>query len=367
MPKTQKLPIDTKASASEMADAMFGTGIEIVSASYSGAGSASGIYSDGDSIAPHLTPSDTGVILSTGKATAVTSGMGDSNQSSGTSTNHGRSGDKDLEDIAGTKTFDAAVIEAEFVPQGSELTMQITFSSEEYLEYAGSGFNDAVGVFVNGEKAELTIGDGDITINNINDVSNQNLYVDNPAHAEVAETEMDGFTVTLTLKAPVNPGEVNSIKIAIADGGDGAYDSNLMIAGNSVQTALIARDDELTLTENSALTLNVLTNDSTANGGTLSLTHINGQAVEAGDSVELATGETITLNPDGTFSVVAAETPGSSAFSYRVADGSGNSDTAFVTLHTEPDVACFVAGTLIQTATGHQPVELLTPGTMVWT
>lgn len=90
-----------------------------------------------------------------------------------------------------------------------------------------------------GKKAQLTVGDGDISINNINPTTNGNLYVDNTN--DIYNTEMDGFTVTLTLKAPVIPGQVNSIRIGIADGGDTAYDSNLLIAGDSIQTGVIAQ------------------------------------------------------------------------------------------------------------------------------
>ncbi|MEP5376668.1 MAG: choice-of-anchor L domain-containing protein, partial [Hyphomicrobiales bacterium] len=218
----QELNIDTSASAMDMASSMFGSGITIVSADYTGANSASGVFSDGDNTAPNLTPSDTGVILSTGNASDVTNSSGDANTSSGTSTNLGEAGDSDLTQIAGATTYDAAIFEATFVPDGEILTMQVVFSSEEYLEYVNSGFNDAVGIFVNGQQAELTVGDGDITINNINTTSNSNLYIDNPANAETINTEMDGLTVTLTLKAPVNAGEENTIKIAIADGGDAA-------------------------------------------------------------------------------------------------------------------------------------------------
>ena len=41
----------------------------------------------------------------------------------------------------------------------------------------------------------------------------------------------------------IKAGEVNHIKIGIADGGDGVWDSNLLIAGDSVQTAVIAEAD----------------------------------------------------------------------------------------------------------------------------
>ena len=121
-------------------------------------------------------------------------------------------------------------------------------------------FNDAIGVWVNGEKAELTIGNGDVSIDNFNTGSNEDLYVNNPQGDNLYNTEMDGFTVTLTLKAPVNPDEVNTIMIGIADAGDAAYDSNLLIAGDSIQTSLVAQDDEVSVQEGSATTLDVLDN-----------------------------------------------------------------------------------------------------------
>jgi flavin reductase (DIM6/NTAB) family NADH-FMN oxidoreductase RutF len=56
-----KLPVDTTAGAEAMADAMFGPGIQIVSATYTGDPASAGIYSDGDKIAPLRTrPGNTG-------------------------------------------------------------------------------------------------------------------------------------------------------------------------------------------------------------------------------------------------------------------------------------------------------------------
>lgn len=364
MVTASELPIDTSASATDMAEAMFGTGIEIVDATYTGATSASGIYSDGDANAPNLTPSDSGVILSTGQAQDITRDSGDPNRQSNESTNHQLAGDSDLEEIANATTYDAAILEATFIPDGSTLTMQVVFSSEEYLEYVNSGFNDAVGVWVNGVQAELTVGDGDITINNINDESNENLYIDNPADGEVANTEMDGFTVTMTLKAPVNPGEENTIKIAIADGGDGIYDSNLLIAGDSVQTALVAGDDEIEIERDGEVTFDLRSNDVSQNSPTLNITHINGQEVVVDEPIVLPTGETITFNSDGTVTIEADGDLGSNVFSYTVEDGDGNTDVGFVTLTTVP---CFVEGTMILTIDGEKPVESLVPGDMILT
>ncbi|MEM6309569.1 MAG: choice-of-anchor L domain-containing protein [Pseudomonadota bacterium] len=364
MATASELPIDTSASAMDLANSMFGNGIDVQSAAFVGAANASGIYSDGDAVAPGATPSDTGVILSTGDVTSYTNSSGDVNTSAGTTTNHSLAGDSDLTSVAGATTFDAAVFTAEFIPDGSTLTMQLVFSSEEYLEYVNSGFNDAVGVYVNGVKAELGFGDGDITINNINDQSNANLYLDNPASADNFNTEMDGLTVTMTLKAPVNPDALNTIKIAIADGGDAAYDSNLLIAGDSVQTQLIAQDDEFDISLSGSKNVDILDNDTSEPGSTLTITHINNQPVSVGDVITLPSGETVELMPDGTIQVTSDGSASDNIFTYTVADDLGNTDVGYVNVTTAP---CFVAGTQIKTTRGLIPVEDLEPGTPVIT
>ncbi len=365
MPTASELPVDTSASADDMAAEMFGSGIEIVSASYTGSTAASGTYSDGDSTAPGVTPSDTGVILSTGNATDITNSSGDANVSAGTSTNHGLAGDSGLNAISGQTTFDAAIFDATFIPDGSTLSMQVVFSSEEYLEYTNSGFNDAVGIWVNGEPAELQVGSGNISIDEINDQSNENLYVDNPASDEQYNTEMDGFTVTLTLKAPVNPGEENTITIGIADGGDGSYDSNLLIAGDSVQTALVAGDDDVDVRSGGSEEFDLLANDVSATGSTLTITEINGQPVSVGDTVTLATGEQITLTETGMVLADPDDDLGTNTFTYTVEDEEGNTDIGLVNLTTT--APCFAAGTLIETPDGPVAVERLQAGDMVLT
>ncbi len=365
MPTANELPIDSTATAMDMADTMFGDGVAIVSATYSGAATASGIFTNGDSVAPGVTPSDSGVILSTGTASDITNSSGDVNLAENTTTIHGTAGDTDLSAISGMTTFDAAIFEADFVPEGSTLSMQIVFSSEEYLDFVDDGFNDAVGIWVNGVQAELTVGTGEISIDEINNVDNANLYIDNAATDDNYNTEMDGFTVTLTLKAPVTPGVANSIKIGIADGGDAAYDSNLLIAADSVQTELIAGDDEIHVRLGEEVNHDLLANDVSTSGSELHITHINGQPVSIGDTITLATGEDLEVTSDGVVLAGAASTIGDNFFTYTVEDEHGHTDVGFVDLVTT--APCFTHGTRIRTPRGGVPIQALNVGDLVVT
>jgi len=357
-----ELRIDS-ANAMQMAETIFGSGIKIVSARYSGQSNQAGIYSGALSTSPGVAPSDSGLILSTGKVADFTQSAGDANISEGTSTGFGKPGDDLLSKVSGQQTFDAAVFESTFVPTGDTLTMQIVWSSEEYLEYVRSGFNDAVAIWVNGVPASLTVGNGDITIDNINTQSNENLYVDNPAASNTYNTEMDGFTVTLTLKAPVMSGKENTFRLAIADAGDAVYDSAVLIAANSVQVALIAEDDTVQADRGETVKIDVLGNDSSTAPGMLMITEINGIPVKEGDTIKLHTGDVVTVGPNGVLLVTAADHADHHVLTYKVQDSAGNTDVAFLDLH----IACFTEGTMIAVPGGMVPVERLTAGDAVLT
>jgi len=368
MVQASELSINEGASATAMANAMFGDGVQVIDADYFGDSRSSGIFSGGDNTSPGVVPSDTGVILSTGRVRDFTNNNGEANQDTNTSTNtRGQTNNSDFNQVAGRTTYDAAYLDVDFIPDGDVMTIQFVFASEEYPEYINSIYNDVFAVWINGTYIDATPGNGTTSVTNINSVNTQNLYVDNTQ--DQYNTEMDGFTITMTLTIPVNDGDLNTLRIGIADASDSSFDSNVLIAGDSIQTRVVAGDDTLDAFTNQTKVLDVLANDVTPAGATLTVTHINGNAVSIDpntglpNSVTLATGETVTLNPDGTLSITADNDLGDTLFTYTLSDGT-NSDTGYVTLSTIP---CFVSGTLILTQDGERPVDTLSIGDLVVT
>lgn len=362
-----ELTYQTNATALQMANAIFGNGVTVTGASYSGPATSSAIYSNGQ-LSPGVVPSSSGVILSTGDVRSFTQSNGDPNRSSSTSSDTSGANNNTLFNaLAGTNTFDAVWLNVDFIPTGNVMTMSFVFASEEYPEYAGSQFNDVIGVWINGTNVPISVGTGQTGVNNINGGTEPNLYVNNTNDA--FNTEMDGFTITLSLTIPVNPGVVNSIRIGIADVSDAQYDSNLLIAADSVQTVLVARDDQITIYNDHVFkpenrTFDILSNDVRLTNATLTITQINGINVVAGQTITLPSGQKITLNANGTITVLADGNTEKVGFTYTVRDNLGNVDTGIVTLNSIP---CFVAGTRILTPDGEVPVESLRPGDLVLT
>lgn len=324
------LPVAVNQTAMTLAQTMFGDGITVLSASYKGDARSAGVYTSGDTISPDAVPSPSGVILSTGLATQFTNASGATNQTTSRSTDTtGINGDALMNKIAGVATYDAALFEASFVSTGDELSMRLVFASEEYLEWVKSGYNDAVGIWVNGQQVELSLGDGTISIDNINTTSSENLFRDNTDGS--LNTEMDGLTYVLTLKAPLLVGQTNTIRIGIADAGDASYDSALLIVADSVQSALIAQDDNHSVTGYGQTTVDLIGNDTTAGREGVHITAINDEPVTAGDWVWLNSGDAVRLEEDGRVTFFSGGMNGPVSISYTITDAKGVADTAFAT------------------------------------
>jgi uncharacterized repeat protein (TIGR01451 family) len=228
----------TGLSAANLVNALLGadSGITVDPGSivYTGAALAAGTFTGGTAAFGF----DAGLILSTGRADGVIG----ADAGTHADTNNATPGDMDLQTVVGFETYDAAIVEFDFVPSGDHVGFIYVFASEEYNEYVGE-FNDGFALFINGvNHAEITRVDGQnvpVTINNINLGSNPQYYRNNVCSdgpCVNAPTSMDGLTVVLALRAPVNRGQVNRAKLAIADAVDSAYDSNVMIKLHSMTT-----------------------------------------------------------------------------------------------------------------------------------
>ena len=360
--------MNKNASALDMAQTIFGNGVTVTGATYSGSSYSSATYTGGDTITPGVTPGNEGIILSTGSVDFFTRPFGDPNKSNSISVNSGGQNNRaDFNAIAGRTTYDASFLTVDFIPTSSVMTMQFVFSSDEYPEYSSSVYNDVVGVWINGTHVPVSVTSSPAAVTQINQNENINLYVDNTG--DDFNTEMDGFTVAMTLTIPVNVGTTNTIQIGIADTSDSSYDSNLLIAADSVQSDLVAIKDEVTIGVTGTKNLAVLANDLNQTTGTLEVTHINGVAVAAGDQITLPTGQVVTLLADGSFDIQTDADEETVNFTYGISSVDGNNNTlgtdvGFVTVNTVP---CFVAGTHIRTLRGEVLVEELTPGEMIMT
>ncbi|MBW8004116.1 MAG: hypothetical protein FVQ80_19365, partial [Planctomycetes bacterium] len=224
-------------------------------------------------------PIDSGVILSSGDinvaigpniSTGATLPLGGFNGP----------GDPDLTTLAGQTTFDAAVLEFDFIPIGDTIRFNYIFGSDEYPEYVCSNFNDAFGFFISGPgivgpfssppgfpngSVNIALVPGTIStpvaINTINPgvagtngmASNCNAidpswpsyniyYVDNltgSSHplADPTNIQFDGYTIVLEAVYPVQCSQTYHIKLAIADAFDPVFDSGVFLKSGSFSSA----------------------------------------------------------------------------------------------------------------------------------
>ncbi len=252
VPQTPAVPglatqdLGTGLTPEALVQALVGAGVTVSNVTYVGLDHTAGTFDGGTGIVGF----EAGVVLSSGNVASVAGPM---NVDDGTTTNNGMPGDTDLDSlIPGYTSYDATVLEFDFeCPEAEEISFQYVFCSEEYNEYVDSSFNDVFGFFLNGANIALIPGTTEaVAINNVNcgnpysppGGANCGLYRNNDCTdippgtfpcADIA-SEMDGFTTVFSAVGPLQPG-VNHIKLAIADAGDYALDSNVFLRGSSFQ------------------------------------------------------------------------------------------------------------------------------------
>jgi hypothetical protein len=329
-------------TAAQLAGALAGAGVSISNVTYTGDNRAAGAYTNGAS-----TIGFDGIVLSsgyvqthTGEETTCSRGVegpNDCNESGGAnggenSTSLGTPGDSDLDALLPSgsgATEDATILQFDFIPEQSTLHFSYVFSSEEYNDYVGGGFNDVFGFFVNGANCALVPGTSDPvgvdTINN-GDIGggfpphHPEFYRDNVRPSPSIDSQMDGLTTILGCTAHVNAGQTNHVKLAIADTNDSAFDSAVFIAAGSF------------VSSNSTLTVNKSGNGSGSVGSSPGGVDCGGTC-----SAQFGTGTPVTLT--------ATPAAGSTFAGWS---GGGCSGTGTCTVQLNSDTTVTATFTLIK-------------------
>jgi|GEM_PF-6576510 len=178
------------------------------------------------------------------------------------------------------------------------------------------------------DDAATTAEDTPVTISvlaNDTDIENDPLSVSSvtaPAKGSVV-INADG-TITYTPNANFNGAD--SFTYTVSDSHGGTDTANVSITVTPVADPPDARDDAATTPEDTPVNINVLANDTDADGDTLAV-----QSVRQGANGSVA------INADGSLRYSPnANFNGNDAFTYTISDGHGGSDTANVTVIVSP-------------------------------
>ena len=254
-----QLITDTTQTPLELVqNSLIGPGVFISNLVYTGASTAIGTFNaSGTNLGI-----ESGVILTTGTVLQTEGGPHGPNDASGAGVENGSEGSDMLSTIIGEQTYNAAVLEFDFVTYTGKIELNYVFGSEEYPEFAppnSSTYNDVFAFVISGPGmeegqniAQLPNGNGQVSINNVNAVTNTEYYVPNGSGSEAPYNDSeeyiqyDGYTTKLHAQASVEVGEIYHLTIAIADAGDASWDSGIFLEKNSLSasTTLLSKDDK---------------------------------------------------------------------------------------------------------------------------
>lgn len=233
------LSVTTDNDPVSLASTILGSGITIVSGSesFTGGLTSAGTFTGGVGSGIGI---ESGIILTSGNANLAPG----PNTQDGHTGDNGLPGDSDLDNLVSpNSTFDATVLEFDFITSGGDLFFSYVFASEEYNEFAFAGVNDVFGFFLDGTNIALIPGTSTfVSIDTVNggnpfgtgavnsEFYNNNDIDDGGPSFDIA---YDGFTDVFVASAlGLAPG-THTIKLAIADTGDSVLDSAVFIKAGS--------------------------------------------------------------------------------------------------------------------------------------
>jgi gliding motility-associated-like protein len=195
---------------------------------------------------------NSGIVMTTGTTLPNGDGPQGPNDASGAGVDNNMGGFNLLSQaIQGTQTYNAAILEFDFIPYADTIRFKYVFGSDEYPEFAppnNTTYNDVFGFFISGPGitgfqniAKLPNG-AVVSINNVNTITNPFYFVNNgdgntaPYNQSPQYIQYDGFTKVLEAVSQVQCGQTYHLILAIADVGDGQWDSGIFLEANSLST-----------------------------------------------------------------------------------------------------------------------------------
>lgn len=253
-----------------------GSGVEVVSVVYQGAGEAVGYFKNGDD----EVGLSRGIVMTTGRAVSqgIDTGVDAPGSEFASYGNGSTATNADLSTIAnGSSVNNVCQYIITFIPIADTLRFRYAFASEEYPEWVCSNFNDIFGFFISGpgisgpyqnnaKNIALIPGTNlPVRINNVNpgvvgsqgsigNCSGDNGSLDysqfyNNNDGSDKFPVYDGITDVFIAEAIVQPCQVYTIKLVIADVADDAFDSGVFLEAKSfgtgslqVETATLSLD-----------------------------------------------------------------------------------------------------------------------------
>lgn len=243
-----QLIVTTPVTAQDMVAQLLGCGSAASNITFSSCGTSAGFF---NAVNTNL-GIDSGVLISSGNATLA---VGPNNTGS-QGTDNGCPGNALLQALCGQNTFNAAVLDFDVLLNTDTLKFNYVFASEEYPEWVGTSYNDVFALWLSGPgivgQVNLATIPGTpypVTISSINcTIGNGTYYVCNdpfnsycaasyncPTSSSATTIQYDGMTTVLTAKHAVQAGQTYHLEFAIADAGDGIYDSGVFIEADFLE------------------------------------------------------------------------------------------------------------------------------------
>lgn len=342
---------------------LLGPGVSVSNVSYSGATSAIGTFNATNA----SIGIDEGIIMTTGTIYQGPDGPFGPNDVPNSGLDNNSGGYGKLSELVNTNTYNATLLEFDFIPLSDTVRFKYVFASEEYPEFVNQGYNDVFAFFISGPGIQggtqnMAIIPGTtqpVSIDNVNSNLNSNYFVDNgngsqsPFNNDPYYVQYDGFTVPLEAVSKVQCGETYHLRIAIADAGDPIYDSGIFLEKNSltsVQPVQVSYQlssdpygDGQTMAQNcTSVEVKVERSGTSVNQALSIPITLSGSAVEGLDysnvpnSVDFAPGQTVV-----TFNIDALNNPGLASVAnlvlqFEINDPCGNNNFQTIELFIRP-------------------------------